>query len=155
MVFIPASMMSTSGTRFLLFSGAVLWIPAGTALVVTQPLGRFTAIGAFIGLGGLAVLFLWWLLRPRRTGRARRLQTIGAALTVATAALIELALILAARLSPDSPAGAYLPALAAAAAGLACLAARITVGAKGRTAARAEQLSTSPRVGPHGHRHRA
>lgn len=58
-------------------------------------------------------------------------------------------------LSPDSPAGAYLPALIAAAAGLACLAARITAGVKGRTAARTEQLSTSPQVGPHGHRHRA
>ncbi|RAG84951.1 hypothetical protein DN069_14095 [Streptacidiphilus pinicola] len=156
MVFLPASMLPRSGTRFLMFTGAVLWIPAGTALVVSSPLGRFTAIGAFIGLGGCAVLFLWWALRPRRFGRARRLQNVGALLTVATAALVELALILAARLSPDDPLGSYLPALPLAGAGLACLAARIVVGVKARAAAQEEPAAPgAPQVGPDSHRYRA
>ncbi len=130
--YIPVGRLSAAQTRIVMFGGAVMWIPSGIALMATTPFGRFTAIGAFLALGGLALLWGWWPRRPTLHGRARRLRIWGASLSLATAALAESAAVLFFNSFPDL-------ALCAAVAASTCLILRVVVGLRTR-AAKTEDL---------------
>ena len=80
--------------RTAMLFGAAIVLPAAGALVASAPSAPAAVIGFVLVCGGLALLWLWWLLRDKRNGRARRIQILGACLTLATVALFETALVL-------------------------------------------------------------
>lgn len=120
-----------------MFCGGVMFTPAGIALLVTQPFGRMTAVGAFIGLSGLTLLGGWWFSRPASPGRLGRLQTWGAVLALLTPVFALAAMILWFNEVPVIPQALAVVAVLS-------LAARVTVGARARTAARAPRPEGTP-----------
>lgn len=123
--------------RMGMLLGAAIVLPAACALIGSTPFGRGTAIGSVLVCGGLVLLRLWWLLHDKRTGAARRIQVVGAALTLAAIALFETSLVLFLGRSPGDPIGAYVACVACAGVASCCLAARMAVGLKARRLARA------------------
>ena len=118
--------------RTAMLFGAAIVLPAAGALVASAPSAPAAVIGFVLVCGGLGLLWLWWLLRDKRNGRARRFQILGACSTLATIALFETALVLFLGRAPGDPIGAFVPCIAWAAAAACCLAGRIAVGLTSR-----------------------
>ncbi|MEZ0064469.1 hypothetical protein ABIA32_000457 [Streptacidiphilus sp. MAP12-20] len=128
--------------RVGMLSAAAVAVPAASALVVSAPLGRFTAIGGFIGICGLACLGMWWQLRPRAVDAvAARWVNTGAVLTVVTIALVEGGLVLFLGRYPDDPLSVFIPAITVGGTGVLCLVARIAVGVRARATRRLPSVS--------------
>jgi hypothetical protein len=126
--------MPTRYVRILLFFGAAIQAPAGLGLILTGPRARLTILGAILVLANVAMLSLWWYLRPKvRAGKAAQLQRRDALLAIVATALIEAGVALFLSTTPAAPFAEVAPALAVTTAGIGCLIARIFTAVRLRT----------------------
>ncbi|MFI8998601.1 hypothetical protein [Streptomyces sp. NPDC053542] len=125
-------MLSEGQVRAMMFWGALMCLPSGVGLMISQPLSGFTALGAAFAACGVWFVRMWWPplspLADKSTGRSRRLQLIGAVLAAASAVLWELALWLYFNTEPNENPSALAWTIAVGSAGAACLICRCVVG---------------------------